>query len=81
MAKIRVGGLKAADAPSPVQLSTWYRAWVNRLAGLTNWNPNADKTEYSATTTASVSATEAVVDNPLQTWVDKDSGHRHYSVT
>ena len=83
MATIEVGGINAQSAPSPIQLAAWQQDWAPQLPGLTAWAPNPanSTTNYRCTTTATVNATEAVVDDDLTAWVDADPGHRHYSVT
>ena len=81
MATIKAGGLSAKDAPSPVLLQTWHDSWNPFLAGLTAWAGNADKTEYTCTTTSTVAVTRGVAETDLQTWVEQDPGHRHYSIT
>lgn len=83
MATIEVGGINAQSAPSPIQLAAWQQDWGPQLPALTAWAPppGPNITSYRCTTTANVSATEAVVDNDLTAWVDADPGHRHYSVT
>ena len=82
MATIEVGGINSQSAPSPIQLATWQEDWAPQLANLTAWAPPAgSSTTYRCTTTATVSQTEAVVDDDLTAWVDADPGHRHYVVT
>jgi hypothetical protein len=83
MATIEAGGINAQSAPSPIQLATWQDDWGPQLPGLTAWvaTTPAPVTAYRCTTTATVAATETVVDDDLTAWVDADSGHRHYSVT
>jgi|1185.fasta_scaffold62702_2 hypothetical protein len=79
MATIDVGGIDAQSAPSPIQLAVWQQDWA-QLPGLTDWVSLPGNTTYRCTTTASVAATEAVVDKDLTRWVEDDPGHREYQV-
>jgi hypothetical protein len=83
MATIEAGGINEKSAPSPIQLQTWHDDWAPQLPGLTQWesHPKGSKTNFRCTTTANVSQTEAVVGPDLTAWVEKDPGHRHYSVS